>query len=292
MFVKEWEILVVDDDEDVLQITSLALKNVRIAGAPLKIHTARSKAEALKLINSQLLPKGGFSSIHVALIDVVMETNTAGLELCQALRAADINKYTQIYIRTGQPGLAPEREVIDRYEINGYFSKAEMTEDKLYSMVTAGVRQASYMAVSAVLSRLQSLLIETNHSKEAMKMVLNGIIQTLETRADGKTIDSVRFDMAFMEGDNVIAGREAAAAVKTRLQKLPGVAMGDKGDRYIIDGTQLLIHVPASATTSEFFFAVDSSSEVRLTTLPLYQNFIRSLAALWKQSSPELQTAL
>jgi hypothetical protein len=40
---------------------------------------------------------------------------------------------TTIYVRTGQPGLAPERDVIDRYDINGYFSKAETTEDKLYS---------------------------------------------------------------------------------------------------------------------------------------------------------------
>src|SRR3954467_5452704 len=81
MFIKEWEILVVDDDEDVLQITALALKDVRVNGAPLKIHTARSKAEALDLIHTKLLPKGGFSTIHVALIDVVMETDTAGLEL-------------------------------------------------------------------------------------------------------------------------------------------------------------------------------------------------------------------
>src|SRR5258708_14934217 len=103
MFVKEWEILVVDDDEDVLQITALALRDVRVNGAPLKIHTARSKAEALELLNTQLLTKGGFSNIHVALIDVVMETATAGLELCEPIRAADMNYNTQIYLRTGQP---------------------------------------------------------------------------------------------------------------------------------------------------------------------------------------------
>src|SRR4051794_16404721 len=212
MFVKEWEILVVDDDEDVLQITSLALNKVRVNGAPLKIHTARSKAEALELINTKLLTKGGFSNIHVALIDVVMETDTAGLELCEAIRAADMNHNTQIYVRTGQPGVAPERDVIDRYEINGYFSKVEMTQDKLYSLVTAGVRQASYMEVSAVLSKLQSMLTETK-SREGMAKVLNGLIQRLETTADGKPITSVRFDMVYMEGDRVIAGREEVAAV-------------------------------------------------------------------------------
>jgi CheY-like chemotaxis protein len=288
MFVKEWEILVVDDDEDMLQITSLALKDVRVNGAPLKIHTARSKAEGLELIHGKLLTKGGFSNIHVALIDVVMETDTAGLDLCEAIRAADTNYNTQIYVRTGQPGVAPERDVIDRYEINGYFSKVEMTENKLYSLVTAGLRQSSYIAANAVLSKLQSMLIEAK-SLEGMTKVLKGLIQRLETTTDGATINTVQFDIVFMEGDHVIAGREEVAVVKTRLQHLPGVAIGNAGDRYIIDDAQLLIHVQPSETTSEFFFAVGKSSGVRLATVPLYYNFLRSLAALWKQSSLEPQ---
>ena len=31
--------------------------------------------------------------------------------------------------------------VLDRYDINGYFTKVEATEDKLYSLVKSGVRQ-------------------------------------------------------------------------------------------------------------------------------------------------------
>jgi len=45
------------------------------------------------------------------LIDVVMETDTAGLELCQYIREKMKNQLTRIYIRTGQPGIAPERTV-------------------------------------------------------------------------------------------------------------------------------------------------------------------------------------
>ena len=36
--------------------------------------------------------------------------------------------------------MSPERAVLDRYDINGYFTKAEATEDKLYSLVKS-VRQ-------------------------------------------------------------------------------------------------------------------------------------------------------
>jgi CheY-like chemotaxis protein len=287
MFAYEWEILVVDDDEDVLQLSVLALKKVRVYGAPLRIHTARSKAEALEVFNKELMVQGGYNSLTVALVDVVMETDTAGLELCAALRKADPNNYTQIYVRTGQPGVAPERAVIDRYEINGYFSKAEATEDKLYSLVTAGVRQSAYMAASSTLAKLQTALIEMNRSREAMSGALNYMIHTLETTVDGKTKETFRLDMAFMDGDHVIGGRESVKSVKARLQGKPGVVVNEAGDHYIIDGNQLLIHILASQTTNEFFFVVDSSSAIATVQMPVYCNFIRSLAALWKQSSPE-----
>src|SRR5690348_9910958 len=122
MFSKEFEVLIVDDDEDVLQVSKLALKNALVHGVPLKIFTARSKDEALEILNTKLLLKDGNNVLQVALIDIVMETDTAGLDLIRAIRAADINNYSQIYVRTGQPGLAPEREIMDRYEINGYFT--------------------------------------------------------------------------------------------------------------------------------------------------------------------------
>lgn len=287
MFAYEWEILIVDDDEDVLQLSVLALKNVRVYGAPLRIHTARSAAEALDIFNTELTVQGGMNSLTVALIDVVMEMDTAGLDLCQALRDADPNNYTQIYVRTGQPGIAPERSVIDHYEISGYFSKGEMTEDKLYSLVTAGVRKSAYMAASSTLAKMQTALIEMNRSREAIASTLNYMIYAIETSTSGKTKETYRLDMAFMDGDQVIAGRESVKDIKARLSGQQGVVVNESGDRYIVDGKQLLIHVQPSPTTSEFFLVIDSSSEIALIQMPVYCNFIRSLAALWKQSSLE-----
>src|SRR4029077_12477468 len=110
---------------------------------------AKSKAEAVELLSGSL---GGvlLPYIAVAFIDVVMETDHAGLELCHFIRETLKNRLTQIYIRTGQPGVAPEREVIDRYDINGYFSKVETTEDKLYSLVKAGIRQFDFASMAVV----------------------------------------------------------------------------------------------------------------------------------------------
>ena len=143
MFAKEITVLAVDDEPDVLSVTKLALRSMKVGGLPLNVYTATSKAEAIELLNGPLGSQvRGISRIAVAFIDVVMETDHAGLELCQYIRETMGNKITQIYVRTGQPGVAPERAVIDRYDITGYLSKVEATEDKLYSLVRAGIRTA------------------------------------------------------------------------------------------------------------------------------------------------------
>src|SRR5207244_3435811 len=136
MFLKEWQILLVDDEPDVLSVSKLAMRNFEVYGLPIRIHTAASKAEAIELLKQ--LNRLRHTVIAVAFIDVVMETDTAGLELCDYIRGTYDNKAMQLYIRTGQPGIAPERKVIDKYDINGYFTKTEMTADKLYTLVKSG----------------------------------------------------------------------------------------------------------------------------------------------------------
>ena len=117
MFQTEWPVLIVDDDPDVIAVSKLAMKNFIIDGVPIKLFAASSKAEAVELLSG---PLGGAALpyISVAFIDVVMEFDQAGLDLCRHIRETMMNRLTQIYIRTGQPGIAPEREVIDRYEIS------------------------------------------------------------------------------------------------------------------------------------------------------------------------------
>ena len=105
MFLKEWEVLLVDYDPDVLTISKLAMRRFEVYGLPLRLHTATTKAEAVQILDHarQLFP-----AIVVAFIDVVMETDTAGLELCHYIRETQHNKLMQLFIRTGQPGVAPE----------------------------------------------------------------------------------------------------------------------------------------------------------------------------------------
>ena len=154
MFQKEWNVLLVDDEPDVLSVSRLAMRNFTVYGTPLHIHAAQSKGEAVELLKTTLLHGSRLSNLAVAFIDVVMETDQAGLELCQFIREEQKDKLTQLFVRTGQPGIAPERDVIDRYDINGYFTKVEATEDKLYSLVKSGIRQYYFLSSAFHLSQL------------------------------------------------------------------------------------------------------------------------------------------
>lgn len=128
-----WKILVVDDEPDVRALTLLNLKDFHFAGRALQFIEAGSAAEAqLKL---DLHP-----DIAVALVDVVMETDDAGLRLVEAIRQERNNPMVRIIIRTGQPGAAPERYVIDHFDIDDYKDKTELTAQKLYTAIRSALK--------------------------------------------------------------------------------------------------------------------------------------------------------
>ncbi len=136
-----WKVLIVDDDDQVHAITKLILSDFEVDGRKLELHSAYSAHEA----QSELESKNDFALI---LLDVVMETDTAGLDLVQWIREDNGNQLIRIILRTGQPGIAPESEVIARYRINDYKAKTELTQLKLFTAVTVALR--SYQELLAL----------------------------------------------------------------------------------------------------------------------------------------------
>lgn len=128
-----WKLLVVDDEEDIHTVTHLTLDDFTFEGKPVEILDAYSADEAYGMIAEH-------PDIAITLLDVVMETNTAGLELVHRIRRELENHFIRIILRTGQPGYAPEREVVLNYDINDYKSKTELTSDKIFTLVTSGLR--------------------------------------------------------------------------------------------------------------------------------------------------------
>ncbi|MBL8673062.1 MAG: hybrid sensor histidine kinase/response regulator [Alphaproteobacteria bacterium] len=128
-----WPLLVADDDPAVHAVTRLVLRDVRFRDRPIEVIEAHSAAEAFDIMSRR-------PDIPVALVDVVMEKEDAGLRLVQRIRNELSNNLVRIILRTGQPGSAPERSVVLEYDINDYKEKQELTTDKLVTSVVTALR--------------------------------------------------------------------------------------------------------------------------------------------------------
>jgi len=138
-----WRILVVDDDSEVHAITRYALRRMTFQERPLEILDAYSAAQAEEMLRAN-------PDVALVLLDVVMETDDAGLRLVHRIRRTLGNATVRIVLRTGQPGQAPEERVIVDYDINDYKAKTELTAQKLFTTVVASLRAyADIMALEA-----------------------------------------------------------------------------------------------------------------------------------------------
>ena len=140
--LKPWDVLVVDDEEDVHAVTTLALTSFEFDNRRLNLLHAYSAKEAKQVLKDH-------PNIALVLLDVVMETDQAGLELASFIRQDLKNHKVRIVLRTGQPGEAPEHQVIRDFDINDYKNKTELTSVKLYTTLYSNLR--SYRDIITVI---------------------------------------------------------------------------------------------------------------------------------------------
>lgn len=131
--IATWKVAIVDDDEDVHHSTEFALKGVVVHHRPLQLIHTYSKAQTREVFKT-------LNDVAVVLLDVVMETEQAGLELVSFIREELGWSDTRIILRTGQPGYAPEEDAIRDYDINDYKTKNELTRKKLLTSLTSAIR--------------------------------------------------------------------------------------------------------------------------------------------------------
>jgi len=160
-----WTILIVDDDQDVHAMTGFILRDVVFEGKALTLLHAKSGLEARVMLQS-------VTDVAVALIDVVMETERAGLDLVRYIRRDLGNTAMAIVLRTGYPGSVPERSVIFDFEINDYKSKAELTAERLVTSVVAGLRYNSMyrQLVESRESEIDALMNVYHARRDAVEM--------------------------------------------------------------------------------------------------------------------------
>ena len=128
-----WKVLIVDDETEVHTITKIALGEFEFDHKALHLLSAYSGAEAKQVIQEH-------PDIALIYLDVVMESDDAGLLFVKYLREELKNKFVRIVLRTGQPGQAPERKVIVNYDINDYKEKTDFDSTKLFTTTLSGLR--------------------------------------------------------------------------------------------------------------------------------------------------------
>jgi two-component system cell cycle response regulator len=131
--LEPWRILVVDDEPEVHTMTQVLLRDFLYEGRPFATISAHSAAEARAILERD-------RTIPGVLLDVVMETEHAGLDLARYIRDTLGDRRQRIILRTGQPGEAPERDVMLAYDINDYRAKTELTAQKLFTALVAALR--------------------------------------------------------------------------------------------------------------------------------------------------------
>jgi signal transduction histidine kinase len=133
-----WNVLVVDDDDQVHAVTRLVLRSFRFRDRGLRLISVTSAHEAYKVLQTE-------PNLALALIDVVMETKTAGLDLVHQIRQDLKNRSIRLILRTGQPGHAPEQDVVNTYEIDAYMAKTDISAQKLSTAIIASLRAYEYI---------------------------------------------------------------------------------------------------------------------------------------------------
>lgn len=175
-----WRILIVDDDVDVHVVTKFALSATTFQGRRLAFLHAYSGKEALAILRDT-------PDVAMVLLDVIMETDDAGLRVARQVREELHNDLVRIVLRTGQPGQAFEHGVIVDYDINDYWCKADLTTRKLFTTVIASLR--AYATLAAAKAARDALNDELARARN-VQAALNPLALVLTLDRDGVISDA------------------------------------------------------------------------------------------------------
>lgn len=186
-----WKVLIVDDEVEIHHITKLALKEFLFENKSITFVSAYSGKEAKEIIKEN-------QDIALILLDVVMETEEAGLEVVKYIRDILDNKIVRIILRTGQPGQVPEDVVIVSYDINDYKTKTELTNKKLFTTVVTALRAFSSLnQIESSKSEIEKIAAASARfvPREFLKFLKR------ESIVDARLGDSVQAEMTIMFAD-------------------------------------------------------------------------------------------
>jgi diguanylate cyclase (GGDEF)-like protein len=270
----EWHLLIVDDDEEIHTVTKLALSDLLVLDRKLVFHHAFSGKEALKFLAQN-------PYIAVILLDVVMESDDAGLKVVQQIREELKMDEVRIVLRTGQPGYAPEESVIKEYDINDYKTKTELTRNKLVTAIISSIR--SYQQIRTINQNrigLQKIinaganLLEQHSLHEFSEGVVTQISSLIGLHAEGVLCAQIEDDGSSSDNIYVLgAAGHYAPYIKCKLERL-------NNSRIIQQITTCLAerrHIFTEKDTVLYLGNIDHAAAVYIETNRPVEDFDRQL---------------
>jgi len=159
--VRPWRVLSVDDDADFQASLSHALAGTSILGRPVELVLSNAMSQAARLLARD-------RDFAVILLDVVMETDDAGLRLAKGVRDMLGLQEPRIVLLTGQPGFAPVNDVMATYDLTDYCLKSDLGRRGLTNVLTAAIRTYDQLkTVSSARKGLQLILEASNRFTSA-----------------------------------------------------------------------------------------------------------------------------
>lgn len=129
----KWQILIVDDEELIHGVLEMNLRDMEYENKQIKFLHSYSAKEAKEIIRDN-------RDIAVIILDVMMEEDSAGLDFVKFVREEIKNDEVRILLHTGQPGIAPKKEVAEKYAIDAYLDKNITDNDDSYAAVKLALR--------------------------------------------------------------------------------------------------------------------------------------------------------
>jgi signal transduction histidine kinase/CheY-like chemotaxis protein len=279
---RPWKVAIIDDDPAVHDGTRFALSDYNLNGQGIEILSAYSAAEGRELMHKH-------PDMAVVLLDVIMETDSAGLSLVEYIRKEMQNDVVRIILRTGQPGQAPERRVIVDYDINDYKAKTELTADKLFTSLTAALR--SYQQLERMMQTRRGLEIiidaaSTLYDFKSMQRLAEGVLTQIASllnvdcagilvlRDSGNT-DSRYSIIAGSGSYSQFSGTESPQTLNVELSELVSAAF--ERCRHDFAGRRSVLYV-RTGSGREVVVLLDAEKDLSATDRTLVEIFASRLS--------------